>query len=173
MTETAETGVEMLACPFCGRDAFPFNGGPLGREKWAACYGTKEGARHNYISMPVAEWNTRPTTTGNEELADAQVVQHHRYRSLWEDFQTVEKDLRACALLVDHHYNSLRPVAPAVEAALRSDGVEVARLRAENDRLSKAVCSGVLGELLSDDEATALADFVKGLRSQAALGSKQ
>jgi hypothetical protein len=40
-------------------------------------------------------------------------------------------------------------------------------LAAENDRLSKAVCSGVLGELLSDDETEALAGFVKMLRSEA------
>lgn len=59
-----------------------------------------------------------PNGESRNEITDKQVMEHHRYRTLWEDFQTVEKDLRACALLVGHHYNSLRPVAPAVEAAL-------------------------------------------------------
>jgi hypothetical protein len=40
-------------------------------------------------------------------------------------------------------------------------------LAAENDRLSKAVCSGILGELLTDDENEALVGFVKNLRREA------
>lgn len=40
----------------------------------------------------------------------------------------------------------------------------VATLQAENKRLSEAVCSGVLRDLLKPDEAAALADFIKSLR---------
>lgn len=41
----------------------------------------------------------------------------------------------------------------------------VTELSAENDRLSTAVCGEILGDLLSADEAAALADFVKFLRA--------
>ena len=46
---------------------------------------------------------------------DRDVLLHHRYRSLHEDFVTVESDLRKCALLIGHHYNSCRPVSDALE----------------------------------------------------------
>jgi hypothetical protein len=43
---------------------------------------------------------------------------------------------------------------------------ENARLNAENERLSTAVCSGILGDLLTPDESEALVQFVKMLRGQ-------
>lgn len=39
-------------------------------------------------------------------------------------------------------------------------------LEAENARLSQAVCSGILGELLAPDEEAAFVDFIKMLRAQ-------
>jgi hypothetical protein len=47
------------------------------------------------------------------------------------------------------------------------------RLRVENERLSKAVGSGILGGLLSDDETTALVDFVKMLRAASSARNPQ
>ena len=84
-------------------------------------------------SKPFTHWQMLPDPPGatlsegrdgerarirEEALTDAQVMGHHRYRNLHEDFVTVETDLRNIAILVGHHYNSCRPVAPAVEAAL-------------------------------------------------------
>ena len=42
----------------------------------------------------------------------------------------------------------------------------IAELEAENDRLSKAVGSGMLGELLSDEESDEFVKFIKFLRGQ-------
>jgi hypothetical protein len=47
------------------------------------------------------------------------------------------------------------------EAAAR-----IAALEAENERLGKAVCSGVLGTLLEADETAALHEFIQELRGQ-------
>jgi hypothetical protein len=48
-------------------------------------------------------------------------------------------------------------------------GDDVRLLREENARLSKAVCSGVLNDLLTEDETEALVEFVKELRARAAI----
>lgn len=48
-------------------------------------------------------------------------------------------------------------------AALRE---RVAELEAENDRLTKAVGSGILGELLNDEETDEFVNFIKFLRGQ-------
>lgn len=56
----------------------------------------------------------------------------------------------------------------ATLAEIRELRARIDDLEAENNRLSKAVCSGVLGDLLTPDEADALTDFVKMLRAQAA-----
>lgn len=48
-------------------------------------------------------------------------------------------------------------------AALRA---RVAELEAENDRLTKAVGSGILGELLNDEETDEFVNFIKFLRGQ-------
>lgn len=110
--------VSLLPCPLCdGTEDKPFT-----YEDWPDWYvecGQCECRTGSYQSEDeaIVAWNTR-ALTHKPAVSDEQVLKHHRYRSLWEDFQTVEKDLRACALLVGHHYNSLRPVAPAVEAAI-------------------------------------------------------
>lgn len=44
---------------------------------------------------------------------------------------------------------------------------ENARLCEENKRLSKGVVSGILPDLLTDDEASLLVDFVQHLRKRA------
>lgn len=48
-------------------------------------------------------------------------------------------------------------------AALRA---RVAELEGENDRLTKAVGSGILGELLNDEETDEFVNFIKFLRGQ-------
>ena len=66
-------------------------------------------------------------------------------------------------------YEAMRALDPA--RTLRADAVlalENDRLRKENARLSRAVCSGVLNDLLTPDENTALLAFVKTLRNAAA-----
>lgn len=55
---------------------------------------------------------------GVGEITDEQVRKHHRYRTLHEDFVTVETDLRNCAILIGHHYNSQRPVADKLKEVL-------------------------------------------------------
>lgn len=55
---------------------------------------------------------------GVGEITEEQVRTHYRYRSLHEDFVTVETDLRNCAILIGHHYNSLRPVADKLKEVL-------------------------------------------------------
>lgn len=54
------------------------------------------------------------------------------------------------------------------EAALEIEhqAETIARMTEENERLSKAVCGGVMRDLLSDDEVETLADFIKMLREQ-------
>jgi hypothetical protein len=42
---------------------------------------------------------------------------------------------------------------------------EIARLTAENERLSRHVVSGVLGNLLTADESATMVDFIKFLRA--------
>jgi hypothetical protein len=69
------------------------------------------------------------------------------------DFQAMTVNPRAFEAL-----NELLPALPALIARIEE-------VEAENARLSKAVCSGVLGELLSDDESVALAAFIKDLRA--------
>jgi diadenosine tetraphosphatase ApaH/serine/threonine PP2A family protein phosphatase len=57
--------------------------------------------------------------------------------------------------------------AKALEASHHAELVEeVARLRAENDRLSRAVCSGILGDLLAPDENEALLAFIRDVRAK-------
>jgi hypothetical protein len=56
--------------------------------------------------------------------------------------------------------------------ALERAKAELATLKAENDRLSNAVCSNVLGGLLDHDETEALVAFVKELRSPTALRAR-
>jgi hypothetical protein len=93
-------------CPFCGRAAYRFNGGPVHRrEPWAACYGTLAGAEHEYIAMPAAAWNTRsPNTTapgaelGSEEVVEKvlALVNEHIVKSMPRTVQVAfSKDLRA------------------------------------------------------------------------------
>jgi len=55
------------------------------------------------------------------------------------------------------------PEAADEIAALRA---RVAELEAENDRLTKAVGSGILGELLNDEETDEFVNFIKFLRGQ-------
>lgn len=45
---------------------------------------------------------------------------------------------------------------------------EVERLTIENERLTKAVGSGILGELLNDEETDEFVKFIKFLRGQSA-----
>lgn len=45
---------------------------------------------------------------------------------------------------------------------------EVERLTIENERLTKAVGSGILGELLNDEETDEFVKFIKFLRGQGA-----
>lgn len=49
-------------------------------------------------------------------------------------------------------------------ASLRA---RVEAMEAENERLTKAVGSGILGELLNDEETDEFVNFIKFLRSQA------
>lgn len=62
---TNSNEVEALKpCPFCQRAPHTFMGGLWRKQKWVACYGTKKGFKHEVISMPLEQWNTRtPTTT--------------------------------------------------------------------------------------------------------------
>jgi hypothetical protein len=68
--------------------------------------------------------------------------------------------------LAAHH----RQCAPAIADEYYMLGDEAAdrieRLEAENARLSTAVCSGILGDLLTADEGEALVAFVKDLRAR-------
>lgn len=53
-----------------------------------------------------------------------------------------------------------------IEAAtIERSAKDMAQLKAENERLSKHIASGVLPGLLDDDEKDALLDFVKHLRN--------
>jgi hypothetical protein len=51
------------------------------------------------------------------------------------------------------------------EEELNALKARVAELEAENDRLSKAVGSGILGELLNDEETDEFVKFIKFLRT--------
>ncbi len=55
----------------------------------------------------------------------------------------------------------------AMMAENRELRARIDELETENQRLIKAVCSGILGELLTPDETEALVSFVKMLRSEA------
>lgn len=58
--------------------------------------------------------------------------------------------------------NTIDQQAARIEALER----EIEGLRSENERLSQAVCSGILGGLLEEAETAALVDFIKMLREQ-------
>lgn len=53
------------------------------------------------------------------------------------------------------------------ESALAERDRQIAALQTENDRLTKAVGSGILNELLTPDESDAFVNFIKFLRQQA------
>lgn len=55
--------------------------------------------------------------------------------------------------------------AEAAAEELNALKARVAELEAENDRLSKAVGSGILGELLNDEETDEFVKFIKFLRT--------
>lgn len=55
--------------------------------------------------------------------------------------------------------------ADAAAEELNALKARVAELEAENDRLSKAVGSGILGELLNDEETDEFVKFIKFLRT--------
>ena len=57
----------------------------------------------------------------------------------------------------------LAALSPALDDDERA---ELIRLRAENERLSRAVISGVLPDLLNGDETAALVDFIRSMRGQ-------
>jgi hypothetical protein len=67
----------------------------------------------------------------------------------------------------------LAPVRDVAEAAYSVLEGRMKALEDENARLSKAVCSGILGDLLTPDENVALLDFVKSLRARATLQQDQ
>lgn len=69
------------------------------------------------------------------------------------------------------HWEEYDAEARAAIAAMPAPDLlaENARLREENERLSKQVVSGVLGELLNTEEHDALVDFIKFLRTDPSL----
>jgi hypothetical protein len=69
---------------------------------------------------------------------------------------------------LQHSLEAAQAVATIAERRMEEMRVEIERLKRENDRLSKAVTSGILGDLLTTDENDALVEFVKTLRAGAA-----
>lgn len=108
------------------------------------------------------------------EVTDAEVRAHHRYRTLHEDFVTVETDLRNCAILIGHHYNSLRPVADKLKEALAASPVPVDAGGAELPQIVRDVLyvarpdSGQCGMTLEGEEVEELAAYIT-----AAAGEKR
>ena len=72
-------------------------------------------------------------------------------REYQEAVSTLDSERQANAILTDEN------------TALRA---RVAELEEENDRLTKTVGSGILGELLNDEETDEFVNFIKFLRGQ-------
>lgn len=51
------------------------------------------------------------------------------------------------------------------EAGRQCIAADIRAVLAENERLSRAVIGGILGDLLKDDEQAALVDFIRSLRA--------
>lgn len=96
----------------------------------------------------------------HEALTSQQVQKHYRYRSLHEDFVTVETDLRNCAVLIGHHYNSLHPVADALKAYLAQRAPAVPTALAEEACTISKTGSTVTIECDEADEANQLFDWL-------------
>jgi hypothetical protein len=77
----------------------------------------------------------------------------------------------AAELADDLRYIAAHANDPRNEERLYEAADEIDRLVAENERLSKAVCSGILGDLLAPDENEALVAFVKELRAAKSGGT--
>ncbi|MBD3732814.1 MAG: hypothetical protein IE934_08870 [Sphingopyxis sp.] len=70
-------------------------------------------------------------------------------------------DAEAVQIVAKHRLAHSLPSQADEIAALRA---RVAELEAENDRLTKAVGSGILGQLLNDEEQDEFVKFIKFLR---------
>ncbi len=111
------------------------------------CYDTEAEA--------IAAWNRRiAATRPNADNLFAAIAHGDETHRAW-----LEQAIK------DHFAG--RPVQPSVGNG-RKDAMaaRIAELEAENANLSKAVCSGILKDLLEPDETDALVDFIKFLREQ-------
>jgi len=58
---------QVKACPFCGRIARVWIGGPIFiRELWASCSGNN-GEDHYRIALPLSQWNLRQSEKDNSD----------------------------------------------------------------------------------------------------------
>jgi hypothetical protein len=136
----------LLPCPFCGSLLV----GERGDDGYVSCMNCKA-----YGPNGVDAWNTR---TPIESPPCPELVERvANHIQLWWMTQKHEP----------MHRNDGLDLARAALSATRIQTVdeELVRLRAENERLSKAVCSGILGDLLTPDENEALVGFIKELRA--------
>lgn len=72
----------------------------------------------------------------------------------------------------DNHHSWRSICERQAAEALAAQSAEIERLKVENERLSKAVVSGILQDLLNEGGIEALVDFIKHIHQSALLSRK-